>query len=78
MIGGKPVFAGTSTLNQFEKIVEVLGAPSDSDVRELESAYAKTMLDSISLVDHEPKTNEQQKQAWARIFPSASQRQSTA
>jgi mitogen-activated protein kinase 15 len=72
MIGGKPVFAGTSTLNQFEKIVEVLGAPSDSDVRELESAYAKTMLDSISLVDHEPKTNEQQKQAWARIFPSAS------
>jgi len=47
MLGGKPVFPGTSTLNQIEKVGEVIGAPSGDAVRQLQSTYVWNMLDQM-------------------------------
>mmetsp|Transcript_3056 Transcript_3056/g.7778 ORF Transcript_3056/g.7778 Transcript_3056/m.7778 type:complete len:356 (+) Transcript_3056:131-1198(+) len=47
MIGGKPLFPGTSTMNQLEKILEVTGMPVQSDVEAIQSAFASTMLQSL-------------------------------
>jgi mitogen-activated protein kinase 15 len=48
MIIGKPVFPGTSTLDQLEKVIAVTGPPSRDDIESMESQYAQTMIDSIS------------------------------
>ena len=73
MLGGKPVFSGASTLNQFEKIIEVLGMPSEEEVDALQSPFINTMLESMKFADPQPqrKTVEQQREAWAKIYPSA-------
>ena len=71
MLGGKPVFSGTSTLNQFEKIIEVIGFPSPEDIESLDSPFVKTMLDGMSVPTSEAKTQEQQKEAWKQTYPSA-------
>ena len=47
MLGGKPVFPGTSTLNQIEKIGELIGAPSGDDMGALQSTYVENMLDQM-------------------------------
>jgi mitogen-activated protein kinase 15 len=47
MIVGKPVFPGTSTLDQLERVVAITGAPSAEDLAALNSSFAATMLDSI-------------------------------
>jgi len=47
MIGGKPVFPGTSTLNQLEKIGEMIGAPTVDDVTALASSFTLEMLDAM-------------------------------
>ena len=50
MIHGKPIFAGTSTVNQLEKIIECTGKPTKDDVDAIASPYAATMLDSVAVV----------------------------
>lgn len=35
MINGKSVFPGTSTLNQIERVLELTGRPSNSDIQSL-------------------------------------------
>jgi len=47
MLGGKPVFPGTSTLNQIEKIGEMIGAPTTDDIRALQSTFTLEMLDAM-------------------------------
>jgi mitogen-activated protein kinase 15 len=47
MLCGKPLFPGTSTMNQLEKILEVTGMPPQSDVDAIQSAFAATMLQSL-------------------------------
>lgn len=47
MLGGRPMFPGTSTLNQLERIIEVNGSPSQSDIESINSSYANTMLESL-------------------------------
>ena len=47
MLGGKPVFPGTSTLNQLEKVGEMIGAPCKSDINALDSAFTLEMLDAM-------------------------------
>ena len=44
---GKPVFPGTSTLNQLDRVLEVTGRPSQSDVDSINSSVAATMLESL-------------------------------
>jgi len=47
LIMGKPIFPGTSTLNQIEKVVKVIGLPTPSDVESINSALASTLLQSM-------------------------------
>ena len=44
---GKPVFPGTSTLNQLDRVMEVTGRPSVEDVEAINSPLAATMLESL-------------------------------
>ena len=44
---GKPVFPGTSTLNQLDRVMEVTGRPSQEDVESICSPVAQTMLESL-------------------------------
>ena len=40
LILGKPVFPGTSTLNQLDRVMEVTGRPSQEDVNSINSPLA--------------------------------------
>lgn len=62
MINGRPVFPGTSTLNQIERIVEVTGQPSKPDLDAVASPYAATMLDSLPPLQHK---------SLLEVFPTA-------
>lgn len=48
MILGKVPFQGSSTLNQVEKIVEVLGKPSKQDLLDIDSPMGFTIMNSIT------------------------------
>ena len=47
MLSGKPIFPGSSTMNQLDKILEITGKPSKEDVDAIQSPFATTMLDSL-------------------------------
>ncbi|KAH8740994.1 mitogen-activated protein kinase 1 [Cryptosporidium ryanae] len=44
---GKPIFPGSSTMNQLEKIIGVIEFPSDDDIEAIQSPFASTMMDSL-------------------------------
>ena len=44
---GRPVFPGTSALNQIERVIELTGRPEKEDIDSLNSSYAATMLEAI-------------------------------
>ena len=45
LLGGKPMFPGTSTMNQLDKIMAVTGRPSADDIDAIKSPFAATMLE---------------------------------
>ena len=47
LLGGKPMFPGTSTLSQINKVLEVIGKPSKEDILSIQSELAQTMLETI-------------------------------
>lgn len=47
MITGRPVFPGTSTMNQIERIIEVTNIPSQEDIAAIASPYAGTMIEAL-------------------------------
>jgi len=47
LLGGKPMFPGTSTMNQLDKIIEVTGRPTAEDIAAINSPFAATMLESL-------------------------------
>jgi mitogen-activated protein kinase 15 len=47
LLCGKPLFPGTSTLSQINKVLEVTGKPSKEDVLSVQSDLAATMLETI-------------------------------
>ena len=61
---GKPVFPGTSTLNQLDRVMEITGRPSKEDVDSINSPLAQTMLESL------PPTKAKKLKD---MFPSASE-----
>merc|ERR1740117_2040051 len=63
LLSGKPIFPGTSTMNQLDRIMEVTGRPSPDDVDAIKSPFAATMLESLPMSRPRP-LNE--------MFPSAS------
>ncbi|KAG2385460.1 hypothetical protein C9374_003275 [Naegleria lovaniensis] len=63
LLGGKPMFPGTSTMNQLQRIIAVTGPPTPEDIDAIQSAFASSMLDSI------PETEQKSLQ---EMFPKAS------
>lgn len=47
LLAGKPMFPGTSTMNQLDRIIEVTGRPSQDDIEAINSPFAATMLESL-------------------------------
>lgn len=47
LVMGKPIFPGTSTLNQIEKVIKIIGHPSKSDIDSINSTLAQTLLESM-------------------------------
>jgi len=54
LLGGKPMFPGTSTMNQLDRVIEVTGRPSPADIEAIQSEFAATMLESLP--DSEPRS----------------------
>jgi mitogen-activated protein kinase 15 len=50
MFNGRAIFPGTSTMNQLERIVEVIGMPNEAEQASIKSPFAKTMLQSLPRV----------------------------
>jgi mitogen-activated protein kinase 15 len=63
LLGGQPMFPGSGTMNQLERIIEVTGKPSASDLKEIQSRYSPSMLDTL---------NVRRQKALTTLFPSAS------
>ena len=51
LINGKPIFPGTSTMNQLDRILEITGRPSAEDIEAIQSPFAATMLESMRAPD---------------------------
>lgn len=47
LLGGKPLFPGTSTMNQLDRIIEVVGRPTSEDIEAIMSPFAAHMLESL-------------------------------
>ncbi|CAD8052227.1 unnamed protein product [Paramecium primaurelia] len=63
MILGKAIFSGASTLNQIEKIIELIGRPKQEDLELINAPLAQQVLDGISM---------QKRKSFAGFFPNAS------
>jgi len=63
MILGKPLFPGTSTLNQIERVLEITGRPSREDLDAIKAQQANSIIESIHLRKPRPLKE---------IFPTAS------
>ncbi|NXE98959.1 MK15 kinase, partial [Menura novaehollandiae] len=48
MLLGKPLFPGTSTMNQIEQILRVIPAPSPEDILALQSEYKASVINQMS------------------------------
>ncbi|NXQ61354.1 MK15 kinase, partial [Anthoscopus minutus] len=62
MLLGKPLFPGTSTVNQIEQILRVIPAPSPEDILALQSEYKASVIGHMS---------SRQRVALEEIFPSS-------
>eukprot|EP01123_Difflugia_compressa_P015763 TRINITY_DN907_c0_g2_i2.p1 TRINITY_DN907_c0_g2~~TRINITY_DN907_c0_g2_i2.p1 ORF type:complete len:410 (-),score=75.03 TRINITY_DN907_c0_g2_i2:235-1464(-) len=62
LLGGKPMFPGTSTMNQIDRIIEVTGRPCKEDVDAIQSEFAAQMLENL------PEPNERGLES---LYPSA-------
>lgn len=60
---GKPMFPGSSTMNQLERVLEITGRPSREDIASVNSPLCATMLQSV------PQTKSKRLKD---IFPCAS------
>jgi len=49
LLSGKPIFPGTSTMNQLDRIMEVTGRPGQEDIDAIKSPFAATMLESLPI-----------------------------
>lgn len=63
LLGGKPVFPGSSTMNQLERIIAITGRPSQEDIDAIKSPFAATMLENLPPMDQKHLS---------QLFPSAS------
>ena len=69
MLSGRPIFPGSSTMNQLEKILELVGAPNDDQVGKI-STYSQGIYEQVSSAIKENKTTPLQR--FKVQFPQAS------
>eukprot|EP01004_Peranema_trichophorum_P004462 NODE_3383_length_1360_cov_65.860146_g2946_i0.p1 GENE.NODE_3383_length_1360_cov_65.860146_g2946_i0~~NODE_3383_length_1360_cov_65.860146_g2946_i0.p1 ORF type:complete len:358 (+),score=35.93 NODE_3383_length_1360_cov_65.860146_g2946_i0:61-1134(+) len=62
LLSGKPMFPGSSTMNQLDRIVAVTGRPTSEDIASINSPFAETMLENLGSV--KPRS-------WEEMFPRA-------
>eukprot|EP01121_Diplochlamys_sp_Union-15-3_P010084 TRINITY_DN2794_c0_g1_i1.p1 TRINITY_DN2794_c0_g1~~TRINITY_DN2794_c0_g1_i1.p1 ORF type:complete len:374 (-),score=65.07 TRINITY_DN2794_c0_g1_i1:266-1360(-) len=48
LLGSKPTFPGTSTMNQLDRIIEVVGPPAREDIDAIGSTFASPMVSSLA------------------------------
>ena len=48
MMIGRPLFPGTSTMNQLERIIQLLGSPTPEGIKAVNSPFAATMLEKFA------------------------------
>ena len=48
LYAGRPLFPGTSTIDQLERVVAFTGPPSASDVKSMKSEFANTMISNLT------------------------------
>jgi len=51
LLSGKPLFPGTSAINQLERIIEVSSMPSKQDIEDIKSQFASNMMDTLQVTD---------------------------
>lgn len=54
IILGKPMFPGTSTMNQLERILTATGMPSREDIQSTMSVFAESMIGNLPTVEKVP------------------------
>ena len=54
MLLGKPLFPGSSTINQIEKIVATVPLPVGKEIQDISSDYAQSILDKAATVAKKP------------------------
>ena len=59
LFAGKPLFPGSSTLDQMERVVAFTGPPSASDIASMKSEFAETMI--ANLTYNQPRMTLKQK-----------------
>lgn len=64
LIVGKAIFPGTSTLNQIERVLELIGKPKPEDIESIESQLAWNIIGSINIT---------KKKTFHSFFPKASE-----
>ena len=52
MLNGRPVFPGTSTMNQIERVIQVTNMPSKADIDAVASPFAATMLETLPVMNY--------------------------
>jgi mitogen-activated protein kinase 15 len=67
LLNGKPVFPGSSTMNQLDRILEITGRPASEDIVALQSPFAETMLESLPSNRHRAIDSNRFKE----MFPAA-------
>jgi mitogen-activated protein kinase 15 len=51
MFRSKPLLPGNSTMNQIERIVQLIGFPTDEDLTDIDSPFAEIMLWGVSMFE---------------------------
>lgn len=51
LMKGKPLFSGSSTINQLQLICEITGPPSETDIESMQSPYAAKILGQLPNVE---------------------------
>jgi len=74
MVNGKPVFSGSSTLNQLEVICELLGEPTKEEQKSFSSEFAENMYSNLALGQAviERLSNSTLEDRFKEKFPTAS------
>eukprot|EP00898_Chlorokybus_atmophyticus_P000837 jgi/Chlat1/1754/Chrsp134S02088 len=71
MLCGRPIFPGTSTMNQLERILQVTGVPSREDVDAIKSPFAGTMLESLTANNTSKTARKSMRELFLNASPAA-------